>query len=401
MATVRLKYRASSVEGKDGTLYYQVIHSRTARQINTGYRIKAHEWNKNKATVIPLSETSERSEYLAAIRQRIAGDLSRLDTIIAWLDRRGTAYSADDVVGQFNSREGCASFLAFMRGHARWLTGIGKARRAETCMSALNSLARFLGGRDLLFDELDSALMAGYEMFLKESGVTPNTSSFYMRNLRSVYNRAVEEGLAVQRYPFRRVYTGIEKTVKRALPIKSIRAMRRLDLTAYPWAEFARDMFMFSFYTRGMSFIDMAYLKKSDLANGVLSYRRKKTGQRLNIRWEPCMEEITRKYGTTASPYLLPIITDTDADARGQYLKMANFVNRQLKTVGSMLGLPLDLTMYVSRHTWASVAKGKKIPTTVISEGLGHDSELTTRIYLASLDNGIVDKANRSIIADL
>lgn len=98
---------------------------------------------------------------------------------------------------------------------------------------------------------------------------------------------------------------------------------------------------------------------------------------------------------------MLPIITDTDADARGQYLKMANFVNRQLKTVGSMLELPLDLTMYVSRHTWASVAKGKKIPTTVISEGLGHDSELTTRIYLASLDNGIVDKANRSIIADL
>lgn len=113
------------------------------------------------------------------------------------------------------------------------------------------------------------------------------------------------------------------------------------------------------------------------------------------------MEEIVRRYDIPTSPYLLPVITDMEADSRSQYLKMANFVNRQLKTVGRIMKLPLALTMYVSRHTWASVAKVKKIPTTVISEGLGHDSELTTRIYLASLDNGVVDRANRSIIADL
>ena len=401
MATVRVKYRKSSVAGKEGTLYYQVIHNRTARQIGTGYRIRAHEWNRENATVVHPPAEDDRAGHLAAVRRRVAEDISRLNTIIAWLDRRGTAYSADDVVSQFHSCECEASFLSFMRRHARWLSEIGKARRAESCISTLNSLVRFLAGRDLLFDSIDTALMAEYEMFLKESGVTPNTSSFYMRNLRAVYNRAVEEGLAVQRHPFKRVYTGIEKTVKRALPLKCIRAIRRLDLTAYPGAAFARDLFMFSFYTRGMSFIDMAYLKKTDLTGGVLSYRRRKTGQRLNIRWEPCMEEITGRYNTSATPYLLPIITDTEGDERGQYIRMSNFVNRQLKTVGRLVGLPMKLTMYVSRHTWASIAKGKKIPTAVISEGLGHDSELTTRIYLASLDSGVIDRANRAIIADL
>lgn len=401
MATVRLKYRPSCVATKEGSLYYQVIHNRVARQINTLYRIMPHEWDSDNAAIICRSESGERVGRLAEIRRRVAEDLARIETIITWLDRRGTAYCADDVVGQFRSRESEASFLSFIQSHALWLMRIGKARRSETVTSTFKSLTRFLGDRDLLFDDIDSTLIVEYEMFLKNSGVTPNTSSFYMRSLRALYNHAVDEGLALQRYPFRRVYTGIEKTVKRALPIKSIRVMRRLDLASYPGASFARDMFMFSFYTRGMSFIDMAYLKKTDINNGILSYRRKKTGQLLNIKWEPCMEEIVRRYDILASPYLLPIITDMEADSRSQYLKMANFVNRQLKTVGRIMKLPLALTMYVSRHTWASVAKVKKIPTTVISEGLGHDSELTTRIYLASLDNGVVDRANRSIIADL
>lgn len=401
MATVRLKYRTSSVADKEGSLYYQVIHNRIARQINTGYRIMANEWHKDSASIICSSEVGERAKLIIEIRRRVAEELSRIEKIIAWLDRRGTSYSSDDVVRQFQTRDSEASFLSFIRTSAIWLMKIGKTRRSETVITTLKSLMRFLGERDLLFDDMDCTLMVEYEMFLKNSGVTPNTSSFYMRSLRALYNHAVEEGLAVQRYPFRRVYTGIEKTVKRALPVKSIRAMRRLDLEAYPSVSFARDMFMFSFYTRGMSFIDMAYLKKTDIDNGILSYRRKKTGQRLNIKWEPCMEEIVRRYDIPASIYLLPIITDMDADSRSQYLKMANFVNRQLKTVGSMMKLPMALTMYVSRHTWASVAKGKKIPTTVISEGLGHDSELTTRIYLASLDNGIVDRANRSILDDL
>lgn len=401
MATVRLKYRTSSVAGKDGALYYQVIQCRVARQIPTGYRIKAHEWDIRKCIVTSSATNPERTDYLAGINRRINEDLSRIESIIAWFDKHGTPYSADDIVGQFRERENDGSFLSFMRRHTRWLSEIGKIRRSETCKSSLNSLVRFLNGRDLFFDDLDSALMMEYEMFLKKSGVTPNTSSFYMRNLRSVYNCAVDDGITAQRYPFRRVYTGIEKTIKRAMSLKSISAIRRLDLQEDSGTSFARDMFMFSFYTRGMSFIDMAYLTKADLVNGVLSYRRKKTGQRLIIKWEQCMEEITHKYYTHSSPFLLPIITDIDGDHRSQYLKMSNFVNRKLKTIGQLLNLPLTLTMYVSRHTWASVAKGKKIPIQVISEGLGHESELTTRIYLASLDTGVVDRANRSIIKDL
>ena len=162
--------------------------------------------------------------------------------------------------------------------------------------------------------------------------------------------------------------------------------------------DFARDMFLFSFYTRGMSFVDMAYLKKKDLSHGVLSYRRKKTGQQLFIRWEKCMEEIVVKYQTEESEFLLPIIRAEAGNERKQYLNEAHNINRNLKYIGSRLGLSIPLTMYVARHTWASIAKSKHIPLSVISEGMGHDNEKTTQIYLASLESSVVDKANRKII---
>lgn len=116
-----------------------------------------------------------------------------------------------------------------------------------------------------------------------------------MRILKAVYNRAVENGLTGQNL-FKSVYTGVEKTLKRAIHLNDIRRIKRLDLSLKPHLDFARDMFLFYFYTRGMSFVDMAYLKKGDIANGILTYRRKKTGQQLFIRWEKCMQEIIKLF---------------------------------------------------------------------------------------------------------
>ena len=222
-----------------------------------------------------------------------------------------------------------------------------------------------------------------------------------MRGLRAIYNRAVERGLVVQRNPFKHVYTGIDKTVKRAVPAEVIRQIRDLDLTLNPVMDLARDIFMFSFYTRGMSFIDMAFLKKSDLKNGILSYRRQKTGQQLFIKWEKPMQEIIDKYDTTKTPYLLPIINDMMKDPRRQYKNAEHLTNGKLKKIGKQLGLEIPLTTYVARHGWANIAKNKNIPIATISEAMGHDSEKTTRIYLASLDSSVVDKANSLVLKSL
>lgn len=398
MASIKLKFRPSIVSGKEGTIYYQIIHKRVIRQMNTDYRLFKEEWNEE--TGLPAITTGERADFLLAIKERMDWDIKRLESIISRLEWSKAVFTADDIVSAFQGQDG-QTFFVFMRDIISRLKQSGKARTAETYTSALGSLKKFREGKDLLFDEVTSDLMQLYEAHLQGRGLGKNTISFYNRILRATYNRAVEKGLTEQRYPFRHVYTGIEKTVKRAIPLEAVKRIKNLDLSLRPGLEFARDMFIFSFYTRGMSFIDMAYLKKKDLSDGVLTYRRRKTGQLLSSRWEKCMQEIVDRYDTGSGCYLLPIIRNAGENERAQYQNAMFLVNRKLKVIGRMTDLQLPLTMYVARHAWANAAKNKHIPLSVISEGMGHDSEQTTLIYLASLDRAVVDNANSLILNSL
>ena len=355
MASVKVKFRPSTVNGREGTLYYQVIHNRVVRQINT----------ENK--------------------------------IIHALSQSGT-FVTDDIVMRFHDNRQELSFNAYISQQIARLKRLGKIRTSETYTAALRRFSGFMNDKEVLFDQLNADLFAEYEAYLKGRGNTPNTISFYMRILKAVYNRAVEDGLTEQRHPFKSVYTGVEKTMKRAISLNDLKRIKGLDLSLKPNLDYARDMFLFCFYTRGMSFIDMAYLKKKDLQNGILSYRRRKTGQQLFIKWEKCMQGILDKYPINETEYLLPIITQRDTDYRKQYTNELHLVNHLLKKIGKQLDLPIPLTMYVGRHSWASVAKSRNVPISVISEGMGHDSENTTQIYLASLDTTVVDKANKKIL---
>lgn len=402
MATVRTKFRASSSDAKEGTLFYQVIHNRVARQIHSGYKLYPHEWDaESKEIIFPPGTEDNRRNYLVSLRYALQEDTQRLKGIISYLDRLSDAYTADDVVTKYFSPVDTLCFISYARKLAGQLRQVGKQCTADTYTTALNSFVRFREERDIPLGEVNSELMTAYETYLKSTGICPNSISFYMRNLRAIYNRAVDEELTVQRHPFKHVYTGIDKTVKRAVPLKVIRQIRDLDLSLYPVMDYARDVFMFSFYTRGMSFIDVAFLKKKDLQNGVLSYRRHKTNQRLFIKWEKPMQELVDKYDTSGTPYLLPVIRYRDKDERLQYKSEAHRINRNLKKIGRRLGLSIPLTTYVARHGWASIAKSKNISIATISEAMGHDSEATTRIYLASLDTSVVDKANSIILKSL
>lgn len=394
MASIKIKFRPSTVEGKEGGLYFQIIQNRVIRQMNTDYKIYAYEWDAEIESVVV---SGARANILCSIRERMEWDLSRFERIVRQLEQERRKYTADDVITLFHKVTKETSLFSFMHSVIIQLRQLGKIRTSETYTATLKSFMEFREEHDVPLDGVNSDLMLLYEAHLKAKGVRMNTISFYMRILRAVYNRAVEKELTPQKYPFRHVYTGVDKTVKRAVPVKVIKALKELNLTMKSSLDFARDMFMFSFYTRGMSFVDMAYLKKTDLQNGILTYCRRKTGQRLTVKWEKCMEEIIKKYPSNSSTYLLPIIKE-QGNERKQYDNALHLVNYRLKDLSGMLKLQRPLTMYVARHSWASVAKVRNVPLSVISEGMGHDSEKTTQIYLASLEASVVDKANKMIL---
>lgn len=312
------------------------------------------------------------------------------------------AYTADDIIQQTKELQtNKTSVFEYMRRQSERLKKLTRLRTSETYRQALNSFMKYRDNVDLSFDMLDADAVEQYESYMRSNCLSRNTTSFYMRILRCIYNRAVEEGLAAQTYPFKRVYTGVDKTAKRAITLKEIKRIKDLDLSTKPDLDFARNLFLFSFYMRGMSFIDIAYLRKKDLANGYITYTRRKTGQQLKIRWEKSMQDNLEKYERNPTQYLLPIITRQDGTERKQYFNKNLYVNRKLKQVAQLANISIPLSMYVSRHSWASIAKLKNVPLHVISEGLGHDSEETTRIYLAAIQTNRIDEANNRILKEL
>lgn len=279
MATVKIKFRPSTVDGGQGTIFYQVIHNRVARQQKTGYRLYGNEWDSHLSEVVLPKFNKSRRRYLSEIGDKIRIDVKHFQKVIANFEYIGCDYTADDVIAEFVTDNPENYLFSFMESVIANLKTLGKIRTSETYAATLCSFKRFREDRDVPLDDMDSDMMMAYEAYLKNNGVSPNSSSFYMRNLRAVYNRAVEKELTSQRFPFKYVYTGVDKTVKRAVPLKVIKRIKEMDFSMNPTSDFARDMFLMSFYTRGMSFVDMAYLRKKDLQNGVLSYRRRKTGQ--------------------------------------------------------------------------------------------------------------------------
>lgn len=400
--SIKLKFRASTDANKEGSLFFQVIHERVVRQIMTGYYILANDWDDKHDRIIISPIDDNRSEQLKLIRDRVQWQHRKLCGVVASLQNAGVIYTADDIVLTYQeSSSSCDTVFEYIHKQVERLRKLNKIRTSETYQSTLNSFMKFRDNIDLTFDRMDSDLMELYEAYLKGRNVKRNSSSFYMRILRTIYNKAVDEGLVVQKMPFKKVYTSVDKTVKRAISFKEIKAIKNLDLTGKPKLEYARDMFLMSFYLRGMPFVDMAYLKKSDLQNGFLSYYRQKTEQRLTIQWEKHMQATLKAYPENPTQYLLPIIEAEDGTERKQYTRKSLQINRGLKKIGAMVGLGDSLTIYVSRHSWASIARDKNIPLSVISEALGHDSEKTTQIYLSSIKTSVVDQANSKILKDL
>lgn len=399
MATVKVKFRPSTVADRPGTIVYFITHHRIIKQITTEYKVFPDEWDeKQSKLVIPLR--SGREKAVRVIAQRIHKDMERLIGIIEKFDRSWHEYSSEDIISEFKNISNDNTLFRFMEDAIERLRQLKHIGTAKNYHATLGSFKRFRDNENITLDAIDQIIMEDYQAYLKSIGLSSNSISFYMRILRAVYNRAVEQELTKDRKPFRTVFTGTEKTLKRAISINDIKRIKNLDLSLKPKLEFARDIFMFLFFCRGMSFIDAVFLKKTDIQNGVLTYRRHKTNQVLHIKIIKPIKELIDRYSSKDSPYLLPVIDCSVSDERKQYETALHRINNSLKIIAGMLELQVTLTTYVTRHTWATIAKSKNVPVNVISDALGHDSITTTQIYLASIDMSVIDRANELIISD-
>lgn len=298
------------------------------------------------------------------------------------------------------------NLITFMKRVADELHSSGNYGTAHVYKSSLNAIVAFYGSDRLPFQKITPEFLKHFETHLRGRGCKWNTVSTYMRTLRAVYNRAIDVRMAIYvPHLFRHVYTGTRADRKRALDNGEM--SRLLDnskktSTLSPALQRTKGLFILMFLLRGLPFVDLAYLRKSDLNGNTITYRRRKTGRQMMVTLMPEAVQLLESYMNKDehSPYLLPLLCSSEGtkEAYHEYqLALRNF-NHQLMLLGEVLGTEVKLSSYSARHTWATMAYYCEVHPGIISEAMGHSSIMVTETYLKPFQNKKIDEANVKII---
>nr|WP_278720961.1 site-specific integrase [Alistipes onderdonkii] len=401
MTSLKLRLNTCRVL-RDGTypLVFQLIHQRRKKLIYTSYRLRKEEFDIANDQVRYLSEDVRSKREVCRINRMLISQRHDIEKHIKVLEQRREPYRVDDVLFCYQVERDGLSLLHYIDLQISRKQALGKFGTAAALRHMRISVATFMSPKIVRLTDIDGSFVREYEEFLLYRGVSQNTVCYYMRNLKSIYNQAISEGyLTNSPSPFRWVRSHPQNTVKRALDYTSLRKIVELPLTNQPHLELARDLFLFSFFSRGMPFVDIVFLKRSDIRDGVIYYIRRKTNQSMQVTVTPQLKHLIQKYAGN-SEYLFPLLSGSDKFVLHKCYRLAlERVNRNLKIIGEICKITMPLTTYVARHSWATLAKMTGAPLAVISEGLGHTSEKTTRIYLKQFDRSVVDWVNEQVSA--
>lgn len=388
------------------TVILQIVRQRRRSVIFTPYRLRAEEFDPLRGEAVTRQRDREHRAYVEKVNASLRQAIAVLQRFVSTLEQEGRPYSSRDVVDRFRERNDKRYVSSYIRDRIEALRREGRHGSAQSLEYTLRVFLKFIGHERLLLESLEPPLLLSFRNYLQKEGLSPNTVTFYLSKLRSVYNRSVLEGYVLRSdNPFGRIPLRTSKTPKRALNDETLRRVATADLSGRQ--AIARDLFMFSFYCRGMSFVDMAYLRQTDISDGVIHYRRHKTGQLFLVRILPQVQAIIDRYRNESAPYVLPILAGGDmapSSAGGlagqeralyeRYCRSRSSYLHLLEGLSRRLDLGTRLSFNAARHTWASRARRKHISLSVISEGLGHTTEKTTRIYLEEMDSSRIDAAN-------
>jgi len=383
-------------------LVFQVIHNRRKKLLYTGYRVKEEVFDELEGKIMNGVGSTFTATEVVKMNRELRKMRNQIDIRIRQLERTREEFTVEDILTQNAFGTGKSQFylLRYINTQIERKQELKKVGMAAAYKSTRSSLAKFIGRPDVRMSEVDLAFVRRYEDFLYSNGASGNTVSYYLRNLRSLYNQAVTDGYHPRgEYPFAKAQTRPAKTVKRALSRTDMQNLADLNLENEPELEFTRDLYLFSFYAQGMAFVDIVLLKKTDICNGVLTYSRHKSKQLIRIVVTPQMQGVIDKYNTE-NEYLFPIISGEYASGYQKYRLALGRINRHLKKIAVVADIKVPLTTYTARHTWATLARDYGAPISVISAGLGHTSEEMTRVYLKDFDVSMLNQVN-SIVTNL
>ena len=316
----RLRVRKDT-PGERHTLVIQLIRERKPGIIFTPYRLLPDEFDLKKGCAVATNHRKAHKEFIAEVNLYLKKQTEELGRILTQFEREGKPYGVNDITLAYRQRYDNRYVRTFFLSQIAELRKEGAEGTADNYNATLTAFERFAGTRRIHFDHVDEALLLEFEQHMRSISLKHNTITFYLSNFRALYHKAQKMGYAARTSsPFEALTLTLEKTRKLAVSMTVIHRVAVAKLTDSPKLLYARDLFMFSFYCRGMSFADMAYLRHEDIHDEVIHYRRRKTGQIYAVRIFPALQRIIDFYKKRCYPWVLPVMMDKDED--GQWRPM-------------------------------------------------------------------------------
>ena len=393
-----LCYKSKTLSNGEHPLMIRVCKDGKKKYQSLGISIKAELWDFKNSS--PKAKCPNRERIIVLINEKI-NELQK-----AALDKRiaGKDFTASTLVETANVQSSIRKTVGeYYLTYIQNLENENRIRYAGMFEVSYHSFIKFNKHLQIPFSDIDVAWLKRYENWMKENKLSVSTISTRVRHLRAVFNLAItENAIKSDCYPFHRYKVSKlnKQTAKRAINKKDILKIMEYQGKS-PMECLAVDLFTFSYLTAGINFIDIAMLERSNITENQLTYYRKKTKKLINIPLQPKAIGIIAKYKDNKSPYLFPILSPfhkTEIQRANRLHKVLAKINRHLKKIGEELELPITLTTYVARHSYATVLKRSGVSTSIISESLGHSSEKITQVYLDSFDNEQVDEAMKNLL---
>lgn len=366
----------------------------------TGYAVESKDWDelnqRIKTSCKAFDNVTRINNHLLKTKQRVSEVLLQLED-----EGKLETLSIKHIKSYITKGGNETYILEYGREIIDQLISSGRTGNARVYSTLLKSMTRFLKGRDMTLKHITYSWLKSYEAWYLGRGNSKNGLSVHMRTLRAVLNRAIKEGLLDREvYPFTDYSIKSEATRKRAITWddlqRIIQFVPRTDRERR-----AKQYFLMSFYMMGASFVDLAHLKLKNVESGRVYYKRRKTGRLHSIPLTKPLEELIGPLLQEKTPddYILSVIKSSDPKNQARNVRdELRRCNRALKTIGEVCEITTPLTSYVARHTYATLAKTKGIPTAIISEALGHSSEGVTQVYLDSFTQDKMDEYHARII---
>lgn len=400
-----LCYRHKVLSDGSSPIIVQLIHHGKIRRYSTGHACAVDRWDFEAERIKPWSKSAK--EINAKLNAREA---KIQDIVVKLYAQDGFSLEAFD--RRYTATGEVEDVLAYLVQLADNLQIEGRSGNAATYRNTWRVLTRYTNGKAMRFSDLTPSKLEAFEKDLRSRGCADASISVYMRTLRAAVNKACRDGFMDRsRYPFSTgTNDGYELRMKgnptpRALSESDLAKIKAFNYDEHPHLGNAVRYFLFSYYARGMNFVDMAHLERRSVKGGRFEYVRRKTmhksgGVAFSIPVTPPMEAVIAAFEENGGRYVFPVLSEahkTEKQRWDRIRKCLKAWNAQLKEVAEVLGIGVSLTSYVARHTYATTLKRKGVDLALIGDSMGHRNATTTAVYLKRFADDVLDAANAAL----